>query len=86
MLIAVVLAASLAVTIPPLGPMPTLWHAPQNEEEAVRLQGALAKPEEDVWEDEPEEESWQISHLVSTATYTAGPDAGGVTTGRMKIT
>ena len=37
-------------------------------------------------EDTPDKYDWQISRLVSAATYTAGPDAGRVLTGRMKIT
>ena len=35
---------------------------------------------------EPEQDSWQISHLVSADTFGAGCDTGNVWTGRMKIT
>ena len=37
-------------------------------------------------EDTPDKYDWQISCLVSAAAYTAGPDAGRVSTGRMKVT
>ena len=37
-------------------------------------------------EETPDEYDWQISRLVSTATYMTEPDAGRVSTGRMKIT
>ena len=37
-------------------------------------------------EETPDEYDWQISRLVSAATYTVGPDTGRVSTGRMKIT
>ena len=35
---------------------------------------------------EPEQDSWQISCLVSADTIGAGCDTGDVRTGRMKIT
>ena len=35
---------------------------------------------------EPEQDSWQISCLVSADTIGAGRDTGDVRTGRMKIT
>ena len=35
---------------------------------------------------ELEQDSWQISHLVSSDTVGAGHDTGNVWTGRMKIT
>ena len=35
---------------------------------------------------EPEQDSWQISHLVSADASDAGHDTGNVWTGRMKIT
>ena len=34
---------------------------------------------------EPEQDSWQISHLVSADTFSAGHDTGDIQTGRMKI-
>ena len=34
---------------------------------------------------EPEQDSWQISCLVSTDTFGAGHDTGDIRTGRMKI-
>ena len=37
-------------------------------------------------EEMPDEYDWQISRLVSAVTYAAGPDAGRILTGRMKIT
>ena len=42
--------------------------------------------EEDMWDNKPEEESWQISHLMSADTFEIGNNAGKVTTGRMRIT
>ena len=42
--------------------------------------------EEEQEDYEPEQESWQISHLVSADTFGAGHDTGNVRTGRMKIT
>ena len=35
---------------------------------------------------EPEQDSWQISHLVSADTFGASHDAGDVQTERIKIT
>ena len=35
---------------------------------------------------EPEQDSWQISHLVTADTFGASHDTGNVWTGRMKIT
>ena len=35
---------------------------------------------------EPEQDSWQISCLVSADTFSASHDAGDIQTGRMKIT
>ena len=35
---------------------------------------------------EPGQDSWQISRLVSTDTFSASHDTGNVRTGRMKIT
>ena len=35
---------------------------------------------------EPEQNSWQISHLVSADAFDAGYDTGNVRTERMKIT
>lgn len=40
---------------------------------------------EGAWDNEPEEESWQISCLVSTDTFEVGVDTGRVQTGTMKI-
>ena len=34
---------------------------------------------------EPEQDSWQISCLVSADTFGAGHDTGDIWTGRMKI-
>ena len=34
---------------------------------------------------EPEQDSWQIRHLVSADTFSAGYDTGNVQTGRTKI-
>ena len=41
--------------------------------------------EEEQEDYEPEQDSWQISRLVSADTFGAGHDTGNVRTGRMKI-
>ena len=46
------------------------------------LVSAYTAPEED--EETLKEDDWQISCLVSAATYTAEPDAGRVMTGRIR--
>ena len=53
------------------------------EVQVLALVSAYTAPEEE--EEMPEEDSWQISCLVSAATYTVEPDAGRVMTGRMKV-
>ena len=74
-----------SVTIPPWGP--STAHARQQEgydkEEILRMQ--VMSDEEEQEDYEPEQESWQISRLVSTDTFGAGHDTGNVRTGRMKI-
>ena len=46
----------------------------------------MMSDEEEQEDYEPEQDSWQISHLVSADTLDAGHDTGNVRTGRMKIT
>ena len=46
----------------------------------------MAYQEQEEEEETPKDDSWQISHLVSMATFTTGPDAGQIVTGRMKVT
>ena len=55
-----------------------------DEEELLCMQAASGKEEQEDYE--PEQDSWQISCLVSADTFGAGHDTGGVWTGRMKIT
>ena len=71
--------------IPPWGPLTT--HAEEQEgydkEELLRMHVTTDKEEQESYE--PEQDSWQISHLVSTDTFGAGHDTGDVQTERMKI-
>ena len=46
----------------------------------------MMSDEEEQEDYEPEQDSWQISHLVSTDAFDAGHDTGDVWTERMKIT
>ena len=77
---------SLHVTIPPLDPLARDEEEPDYDEEAQVWAAAMEHAAEVEDEETPDEYDWQISRLVSAATYTAGPDAGRVSTGRMKIT
>ena len=74
------------VTIPPLDPSARDEEKPDYDEEAQVWAAAMEHAAEVDNEETPDEYDWQISRLVSAATYTAGPDAGRVSTGRMKIT
>ena len=74
------------VTIPPLDPSACDEEEPDYDEEAQVWAAAMEHAAEVEDEETLDEYDWQISCLVSTATYTAGPDAGRVSTGRMKIT
>ena len=82
----VAIAAALAVTIPPLDPSARDEEEPDYDEEAQVWAAAMEHAAEIEDEETPDEYDWQISRLVSAATYTAGPDAGRVSTGRMKVT
>ena len=75
-----------SVTIPPLDPSARDEEEPDYDEEAQVWAAAMEHAAEIEDEETPDEYDWQISRLVSAATYTAGPDAGRVSTGRMKIT
>ena len=74
------------VTIPPLDPSARDEEESNYDEEALVWAAAMEHAAEVEDEETPDEYDWQISRLVSAATYTAGPDAGRVSTGRMKIT
>ena len=74
------------VTIPPLDPLARNEEEPDYDEEAQVWTAAIEHAAEVEDEETPDEYDWQISRLVSAATYTAGPDAGRVSTGRMKVT
>ena len=76
----------LFVTIPPLDPLARNEEEPDYDEEAQVWAAAMEHAAEVEDEETPDKYDWQISRLVSAATYTAGPDAGRVSTGRMKIT
>ena len=80
------LFVTIAVTIPPLDPSARDEEEPDYDEEAQVWAAAMEHAAEIEDEETPDEYDWQISRLVSAATYTAGPDAGRVSTGRMKIT
>ena len=45
----------------------------------------VTSDEEEQEDYEPEQESWQISHLVSTDTFGASHNTDNVWTGRMQI-
>ena len=74
------------VTIPPLDPSARDKEEPDYDEEAQVWAAAMEHATEVEDEETPDEYDWQSSRLVSAATYTAGPDAGRVSTGRMKVT
>ena len=80
------LLLALIVTIPPLDPSARDEEEPDYDEEAQVWATAMEHAAEVEDEEMPDEYDWQVSRLVSAATYTAGPDAGRVSTGRMKIT
>ena len=79
-------ALGAIVTIPPLDPSARDEEEPDYDEEAQVWAAAMEHAAEVEDEETPDEYDWQISRLESAATYTAGPDAGRVSTGRMKIT
>ena len=54
-----------------------------DEEELLRMQTTSDKEQQENYE--PEQDSWQISCLVSADTFGTGHDTGDVRTGRMKI-
>ena len=74
------------VTIPPLDPFARNEEEPDYDEEAQVWAAAMEHAAEVEDEEMPDEYDGQISRLVSAATYTAGLDAGRVSTGRMKVT
>ena len=76
----------ITVTIPPLDPSARDEEESDYDEEALVWAAAMEHATEVEDEETPDEYDWQISRLVSTATYPARPDAGRVSTGRMKIT
>ena len=80
------ISTSTNVTIPPLDPSARDEEEPDYDEEAQVWAAAMEHAAEIEDEETPDEYDWQISRLVSTATYTAEPDAGRVSTGRMKVT
>ena len=89
MILQTILLVGLNVTIPPWGP-PTASIEEQEEydEEDIRtlVREHITLDEEEQGSYEPEQDSWQISCLVSADTFGAGHDTGNVWTGRMKIT
>ena len=54
-----------------------------DQEELLPMHTMLEEEEQEDYE--PGQESWQISHLVSTDTFGASRDTGDVWTGRMKV-
>ena len=79
-------ARGTTVTIPPLDPSARDEGKPDYDEETQVWAAAMEHAAKVEDEETPDEYDWQISRLVSAAAYTAGPDAGRVSTGRMKIT
>ena len=73
------------VTIPPWGPSTARKRHQEgyDEEELLRMQVTSGEEERESYE--PEQDSWQISCLVSADTFGVGHDTGDVQTGRMKI-
>ena len=74
------------VPIPLLNPSARNKEEPDYDEEAQVWAAVMEHAAEVEDEETPDEYDWQISRLVSSATYTVGPDAGRVSTGRMKVT
>ena len=75
--------------IPPWGPLTT--HSEEQEaydEEDIQalIHMHMTSDEEEQESHEPEQDSWQISHLVSADVFSAGHDTGDVRTGGMKTT
>ena len=76
------------VTIPPWGPLTT---RPERQEEydkediQLLVHMHVTSDEEEQESYELEQDSWQISCLVSADTFDTGHDTGDVQTGRMKI-
>ena len=71
--------------IPPLDPSACDEKEPNYDEEAQVWAAAMEYAAEVEDEETPDEYDWQISCLLSATTCTAGPDAGRVSTGRMKV-
>ena len=63
------------VTIPPLDPSARDKEESDYDEEVQVWAAAMEHAAEVEDEETPDEYDWQISRLVSAATYTAGPDA-----------
>ena len=75
-----------SVMIPPLDPSAREEEEPDYDEEAQVWAAAMEHAAGVEGEETPDEYDWQISCLVSANTYATGPDAGRVSTGRMKVT
>ena len=79
------LIQSTGVTIPPWGPLTTCIEEQEGYDEEELLHMHVTSNEEEQESYEPEQDSWQISRLVSADTFGAGHDTGDVWTERMKI-
>ena len=79
------LIQSTGVTIPPWGPLTTRIEEQEGYDEEELLHMHVTSNEEEQESYEPEQDSWQISRLVSADTFGAGHDTGDVRTERMKI-
>ena len=79
------LIQSTGVTIPPWGPLTTCIEEQEGYDEEELLHMHVTSNEEEQESYEPEQDSWQISRLVSADTFGAGHDTGDVQTERMKI-
>ena len=77
------------VTIPPWGPLTTCSEEQEaygEEDIQALLRMHMMSDEEEQESYEPEQDSWQISPLISAYTFDASHDTGNVRTGRMEIT
>ena len=73
------------VMIPPWSPSTARARQQEGYDEEELLCMHVTSDKEEQESHEPEQDSWQISCLVSADTFDAGHDTGDVRTGRMKI-
>ena len=71
--------------IPLLSPLTAHTRQQEGYDKEELLHMHMTSGEEEQEDYEPEQDSWQISCLVSTDTFGAGHDTGNIHTGRMQI-